>query len=378
VFYSEVMPRARTIWRIAIGIIAVLVLIAIGFSALELYVERKGPEASAARAREALAAHRQQFVDDQHVLAGLPFFASRPGNRDAGPLIGPRVRWIRVDPEAAPGSVPGMMLDPTVMDKLGKDWMHAGPEAWTGVDLAWMARLKEYDLWDVDQNSLPSHPRFFLDTEPDSRDLWGWAELRIAKGIHDGAVGPALSEVEELARLCFTTERFFPQIDGLGILGLVRQTRQLLAMTATAPAADRENIPRMKRALFGAIAFARLGTPASYETDFSRIAVGRCAALHDGVELALYLRALLRDTRSADYQHMERLLAAAPDCRLGSLRRRWALADDERLLQSNSWWDRVKMRWIPGSRRRRGEVLVAISEQDWFKQYDKPSPLKAR
>jgi hypothetical protein len=157
----------------------------------------------------------------------------------------------------------------------------------------------------------------------------------------------------------------------------VRQTRQRLAITAPAPAADRET-PRMKRALFGALAFARLGTPASYEADFSRIAVGRCAALHDGVELALYLRADLRDTRSADYQHMERLLAAAPDCRLGSLRRRWALADDERLLQSNSWWDRVKMRWIPGSRQRRGEVLVAISEQDWFRQYNKPSTLEAR
>jgi hypothetical protein len=171
VLYSIRMPRARTIWRIAIATTAALVVIAIGFSGLELYVERKGPEASAARAREALAAHRQEFMDDQRVLAGLPFFASRPGKRDAGPLIGPRVRWIRVDPDGASGSARGVMLDQTAIDKLGKDWMHAGPEAWAGVDLAWMARLKEYDLWDVDQNSLPSDPRFFLDTEPDSRDL---------------------------------------------------------------------------------------------------------------------------------------------------------------------------------------------------------------
>ena len=371
VLYSVTMPRARTIWRIAIATTAALVVIAIGFSASELYVARTAIEASAARAREALVAHRQEFIDDQNFLASLAFFAARPGKRDAGPLIGPRVHWSCVGPEGAHGSVPGLMLDQTVIDKLGKDWMHAGPEAWTGVDLAWMSRLKEYDLWDLDQNRVPSDPRFFSDPNPDNRDLFGWAKLRIAKGIHDGAVGPALSEVEELARLCFATERLSPQIDGLAILGLVSQTRQRLAIAAPAPDADRE-IPRIKRAVFGAIAFARLGTPVSYEADFSRIAVGRCAALHEGLQIALQIRADLRDTRPADYQHMERLLAAAPDCRLGSLRRRWALADDERQFQSDGWWDRVTTRWIPGSRHLRGEVLLAISEQDWFRQYTNP------
>jgi hypothetical protein len=343
-----------------------------GFSAYFLHRMREAFEAHAARGRTALATHRQEFMNDQEVLASLPFFAPRPGKRDAGPMIGPRVRWALATPQAtSSAAVRGVTLDRTAIDKLGEDWMHAGPEVWAGVDLAWMSRLAEYDLWDVDQNGIPPDPRFFLDTHPDTGDLWGWAKLRIAKGFHDGAVGPALSEVEELARLCFTTERFEGQIDGLSILTLVRKARKHLAVAAPARAVDGESIPRIHRAIFGALAFARLETPASYEDDFSRIAVGRCAALHMGLQAALQLRAGLRDARSADYQHMERLLAAAPDCRLGSLRRRWALPDDERMFQPDGWWERVPMRWIPGSRQYKGEVLLAISEQDWFRPYER-------
>lgn len=362
------MPRARTIRRVILATVAVVVVAAIGFSAYVLHQMREAFATHAARGRTALATHRQEFMNDQHLLASLPLFAPRPGKRDAGPVIGPRVRWALATSSA---SVHGVTLDRTAIDKLGKDWMHAGPGVWAGVDLAWMSRLAEYDLWDVDQNSIPPDLRFFFDTSPDSGDLQGWAKLRIAKGFHDGAVGPALIEVEDLARLCFTIERVDAQFDGLAILTLVRQARKRLAVTAPAPAADDERIPRIRRAIFGAIAFARLGTPASYEDDFSRIAVGRCAALHLGLQAALQLRAELRDARPEDYQHMERLLAAAPDCRLGSLRQRWALPDDERLFQRDSWWGRGRMmHWLPGYRYFQGEVALAISEQDWFKQYE--------
>jgi hypothetical protein len=331
---------------------------------------RKTLETNAARASAALAAHRQEFMDDQLYLSSLALFAPRAGNHDAGLLIAPRVRWILASPGGGTGSVHGATLDQTMIDKLGKDWMYAGPEAWKDVDLAWMSRLTRYDLWNLDETSIKSDPRSFRDREPESKDLWGWAKLRIAKGVHDGAVGPALGEVEDLARLCFRTERFQTQIAGLGLLELEALARQRLAVAAPSPASDPENILRIKRAIFGAIAFARLGTPNSYEDDFSRIVVGRCAALHDGLQIALQHRADLRETRPADYQHMERLLAAAPDCRLALLRQRWALSDDERMFQSDNWWDRTTMRWVPRWRRLRAALVVALGEQDWLGHYE--------
>ncbi len=104
-------------------------------------------EARAARLRTALAAHRQEFLEDQHWLASLPMFAPRSGHRDAGPLLGPRVRWMREPGDANPISMGGT-LDRSVIGKLGDNWMHAGPELWGGVDFAWMAHLGEYDLYE--------------------------------------------------------------------------------------------------------------------------------------------------------------------------------------------------------------------------------------
>jgi hypothetical protein len=276
---------------------------------------------------------------DQRWLASLPMFAPRSGNRDAGPLIGPRVHWIVAgSPSAKP-----LALDPTAMDKLGDGWVRAGPDVWGAVDLGWMAHLAEYDFWDVDGNSVPPDQPFSMDAEPSITDLGAWTKLRIAKGVHDGALHSAVADVQELARLCFTAERFETQMAGLVTLGILRQARERLDADVPAPATDRESIARVHRAIFGARAFARLETPASYESDLARIVVGRCAALHDGAQTALLLRGPLRASRRADYQHVERLLAASPECRLTSVRRRWALPDEARLAEPKDWSNRVIM-----------------------------------
>jgi hypothetical protein len=357
--------------RIVVALFAVLVLAAIAIVGYTVHVMHNAFEASGSRARAALVAHRQVFMDDQRWLASLPMFAPRAGNRDAGPLIGPRVHWTL----AARRSADPRALDRSAIDKLGDDWVHAGSDVWGAIDLGWMAHLAEYDLWDVDQNSIPPGTQFFVtDAEPDLADLAAWAKLRIAKGAHDGALGSAVAEVQELARLCFTAERFETQMAGLVTLGILRHAREQLGAPVAAPAMDRESIGRVRRAIFGARAFGRLETPASYEVDFARIAVGRCAALHDGSHTALLLRAQLHEARPAEYQHMERLLAGSPECRLPSVRRRWALPDDERVSEPKAWWDRILMRRIPAYRRFVGETLLAISQQDWFKQYEKGRP----
>jgi hypothetical protein len=364
------VPRARTIWKTILAIVASLVLVAVAFIGYTVHVMHKTFETSATRARAALAAHRDEFMEDQRWLASLPMFAPRSGNRDAGSLIGPRVHWIVAgSPSAEP-----LALDPTAIDKLGDGWVRAGPDVWGAVDLGLMAHLGEYDFWDVDRNSVPPGQQFSMDAEPSITDLAAWAKLRIAKGVHDGALGSAVADVQELARLCFTAERFETQMAGLATLGILRQARERLGAAVPAPAAERESIARVRRAIFGARAFARLQTAASYEGDFAQIAMGRCAALYDGSHTALLLRAQLREARPADYQHVERLLASSPECRLGSVRRRWAVPDDERLSEPKEWWDRMLMHRIPAYRRFIGETLLAISEQDWFKQYEKGAP----
>lgn len=89
-----------------------------------------------------------------------------------------------------------------------------------------------------------------------------------------------------------------------------------------------EDMTRLLRATWAAVAFAQLHAPASSEDDFARIAVGRCAALDEGLRTALFVRPLLGSAWRAEYAHMARLLAAAPDCRLAAMRSRWATPDD--------------------------------------------------
>lgn len=357
------MPRARTIRRILLAVGAVLVAVAIGLAAYTGHVIRSTSEARAARLRAALAAHREEFLEDQRLLASLPIFAPRSGNRDAGPLIGPRVHWMLAAESGNPASVPGMTLDPSVVEKLSDDWMHAGPDVWSGVDFGWMAQLAEYDYWHVDRNALPPEQDLWSDAAPDSRDLWAWSKLRIAKGVHEHALAPALAEVQELARLCLTVERFQTQLAGVAMLRQVRKAVEREAPALSSRTADPETTDRILRAISAARGFARLETPALYEADFAKVFVGRCAALHDGLRTALLVRAQLRDARPADYQHMERLLAASPDCRLGAVRQRWARPDDERYSEPKRWWNGVLMR-------RRGEVMLSIAEQDWFRPYE--------
>lgn len=319
------------------------------------------------QARDALARHRQAILDDQAKLAELELLARRPFARDAGALIAPRLRWIGAGrPEGGERA-----LDPKAGERLGEDWVHAAPGAWAGVDLAWLSELAAYDHWDVDAGEGPVDPAIPRGREPSAVELFTWAELRIAKGVHDGAPGPALREVLDLARLCFTAERGWGQRAGVALLSLVRKAEEKLQL-APLPGTDQETVARIGRAAWGAVAMARLVTPAEYEADFARLPVGRCAALHEGLADALVLRGRLRAARPEAYAHMDRLLAAAPDCRLARLRARWAAPDDPRVLAPASVTDRILLA-LPGGRHALGELLLGIVEQEWLNLYERPA-----
>ncbi len=179
---------------------------------------------------------------------------------------------------ATPVSVPGMTLDPGLIEKLGDDRIRAGPDVWSGIDFGWMAQLSEYDYWDVDRNAVRPKQDFWSDTEPDSRDLWAWSKLRIAKGVHEHALAPALAEVQELARLCLTVERFPTQLAGIAMLRQARKAAEREAPALSSRTADNETTDQMLRALSAARGFARLETPASYERDLDEVVVGRAWA----------------------------------------------------------------------------------------------------
>src|SRR6266545_3723040 len=151
------MNLSRTLRTVLISGGSTAVVVVIGVAAATVYTARTTSERSRARQHVALAKYHQEFLEDQRFAATLPIFARRPGARDAGPLLGPRVSWAVTGPEALrryhdslPPEMRGLAPDPVFSRKLGPHWLDADPALWTGLDFGWMARLAELDFWDLD------------------------------------------------------------------------------------------------------------------------------------------------------------------------------------------------------------------------------------
>lgn len=366
------MSAARRVAPIVLGVLLALLLVGAGLACLAYHRLYRGFAfaRTVARTGESIRRHRTEFLEDQAYAAGLPSFARRGGTRDAGPVIGPRIRWVRRGAGAIElAALSGGAIDRGLRDRVDDDWPHAAPELWRDLDFGWMGQLAELDLWDLEQNSV-SDPDDLVGPEPDVADLTTWAKLRLARGLHEGTLPAAVAEVEDLARLCFTTERLSPQLAGLALLSFVYRAQRQAGGPPPAP-----DLGRIRRALYGARAFARLETPPGDGPTFDQLRVGRCAALHDGAWVALLARPSLREPRSAEYRRLEDLLARSPECRLRSLRARWALPDDA-TPRGDTWWDRALWSGSTAWRRRQGEILVAIGAQDWLADYDRRSPAR--
>lgn len=326
------------------------------------------------RRRRELLAHREAFFDDQRALARLPLLAPRAGDRDAGPLFSQRIRRLKVTAKEAEPAMPALGLAAGTHEAIVDDWRHAAPSLWANVDFSWMATLGDFDYWDLEALGPAPLAGVSIAPVPNLVDVGDWVRLRLAKGLHDGDLPRAQSEVRELARLLLTTEDLGTILVGASFLGTAASARTPEVFEGPV---TREDRLRMSRATFATFAFTIVGAPEEAEPDFKDIRFGRCVALHDAVMLALPLRSGLSEARLRDVAVLGRLLAEAPECRLRSLRRKWA-APDEPLPAERTLLRRLTMA-IPWTRHFQGDTLLNISSaQDWFRGYRPEGVARAR
>ncbi len=383
------MSRGRSFGKVLALGCGIAVLTALAVAIFWWHIARTGVEGSRARQGEALARYREAFLEDQRFAATLPVFARRIGDRDAGPVIGPRVGWWASDPrtldpwrQTQPESARGLEMDEELPKKIGKEWLDARPALWAGLDFSWMSSLPSYDFWDLQRHGPPTDPNdVFRGPTPNVSKLFAWAKLRLAKGLREGAPAKAIRDVEELARLCASTEDTGVLAMGVGLLAVADKARGRAASSPRAPKdlgkpIGPEGLERLRRAMWGALAYAELRARADHDGDWERIAIGRCAALGHGLAAALTVRPFLAEAYAAEYQRLDKLLAASPECRLDRLRRLWsrpAPTTLDALAADRAWPARLAIRWVPGARTLEGEVVLAIGEQDWFRLYRQPA-----
>ena len=291
--------------------------------------------------------------------------ASRSGNRDAGQLIGPRVHWMLAAGRPNPASVAGMTLDPSVIGTLGDGWMHAGPDVWSGIDFGWMVSLAEYDYWDVDRNAVPPEPDSWSDTEPDSRELWAWSKLRIAKGVHEHALAPALAEVRSGSSLPHG-QRSPTQLAGIAMLRQVRRAaerrRQRCPVERPMPKAPTECCaPSPQRGDSRRSRLPRRTRPILPRWSWAGALLCTMGCERRSWFALSYAKRAPRTTNIWSACFRLRPIAS----RIGS--QTMALPDDERSSQPKPWLDRILTR-------RSGEIMLSVAEQDWFRLYEKRAP----
>jgi len=391
------MTRRRIV--VALGTIAgVLLLLAAAGVGFTIHVMRSASAGSERRQRAALERNREAFLQDQLALAALPFLA-RAAGADAGPVLAPRVRWMTVaqatrglaqtvvppvgdaplpDPAlerwhaALPEADRHLTLAPSLGDRLaGKGWLDLPSSVAEDVDLEWMARLRDFAGWDVAASS----PKETLDgglevhASPGT-DVVAWARLRLLAGLRSRSLQAAVADVDELARLCAGSD------DAILVrlaAALERDVDAALARDGLGAEGRSGRRPfeadRYLRAVGAARAWTDLRASSDRDADWDSITVGRCAALRDGVELALGIRPLLRGAYQPALARLGRLLERSPECRLQHQRRAWvdpSLGGWASAAETTSFADKV-LGWIAPDYP--AEALLAISEQDWFKGY---------
>lgn len=326
------------------------------------------------------ARFRDRIMADQRRWSGDPLFARRDGG-DAAALMLQHISWDRVAPpvKGLPAHVTAALRD------AGNDWL-THPIELSAVDTEWMRELGAYGSWDLEGPGTPLHGtpfNGFEDEYPNFVDVMDFARVRLRVGIDRGEPGPALEDVQELARLSFTSERLISDMVGAAVLGLHRRASEHARANGLDAGGVREfseaEVESIRSALWTASSSTSLlGSPTAIAPDFPL--VGQCSAQ---LELAgaLLVRPYASSIFRERYRDLDEGLAKSP-CRVGRLRAAWsthgvaelplggaALCASATMGTPSSCNVPDFVVHLPFVRDTIGTTLVTVATTDWFKFY---------
>ena len=374
------MPRA---FKVLLLLVVVALLSSVGFGYSVVHQARAksagitaAQDADAERYRARIEADTARWKHD-------PLFAPHEGG-DAAALLFAHVRWEKdtVRPDPAPPVVSA------AFKTWGLDWpRHAAELELSGVDLAWMSQLEHFGFWDLEGPDSPGHDLPFepvTETIPNFVDAQLLGKLRLAQGLQSGGPVRAAAEVRQLARLCLSSESLVGEMIGVALLGIERRVheeavRRGLPVDGWTPISE-EDQASLQRVLW--VAPASFDLLASEALAARRPAIGDCAGLREGLNLAFYLDGYLREELPARYESLGRALAD-PRCRLRRLRAAWGLSGQKGQLpvgagacppgtetaQNPACAAPGPLGRLPLLRAYLAQMLVATATPDWFRRY---------
>jgi hypothetical protein len=253
--------------------------------------------------------HEEKFFADQKVLSSEPFFAF-PGQKfDAGPYLNDRVAWsgLEREPYRQLHYRPVYVVEKM---KFAQDWpAHSNDPSLPVVDLSWMARLSDFDHWDIYGSGVVgktvlSNPHETWASVPilDYQVLQQYARLRLMKGIRERKLLSALREVRRLNHLIYSNEILVGSMVSVALLNLERTAyeygvkHQLIAAGDWKPMSADTTL-RARRAMFGFAQAFQFFTDAEFMARAfdGHSTAGYCSALSEGMLTGSAMRPFAND-----------------------------------------------------------------------------------
>lgn len=378
--------------RVWIGLAVVLAVVVVGLVLVGTLLAREG-EATFQKSQQQLADDWSRWsaeiqVDDVR-WKNHPLLQPHDGG-DASALLFAHVRWDKLDGGRATPEIPEPLTKQ--FKEWGPDWpQHAGEAGVELLDLAWMSDLERYGYWDLEPvggplDAVPFAP--LSEPIPQFVDLLNIARARLAQGLASGHHVEAAHEVRELARLTLSSEQLVGAMVGVALLHLEQRAwdeavDRRLDVTDWEPVSE-DDQHRLKRLLWAAN--APLSLAGNGPMLSSRVEVGRCTALREGLGSAHFLRGYLQRRLPERYGALTRALEES-SCRLRRQRAVWTGDRPEGQLPlsmaafcTGDFGDPslplcrapdFAVR-LPFVREFLGMTLASGSTPDWFKPYRSP------
>ena len=284
-------PTASSLRAVIVAVVGTFSVAAAGALALVAHSQ----QGLITRVQDAGKIDPAKVLEEHAYIATLDAFAPTTRERDAGELLNPH---LKLDMDGYPAESPRWWTDVSddERERIREHWLDDpdlafGPDPWTRYDDRILQSLMAYDHW-VPESS--GAYRTYLSgpiTLPESApipDLIGLQFLvkaRLARGLHQEQVLPALKEVRHLARLLLNAEHTVPVMVGLSVLSAERRAAEKAMQAGLLDSDDwtpvsKADADRVRGAIFdGAVLLVWPERPEA-EALFDRPhVVGRCAML---------------------------------------------------------------------------------------------------
>lgn len=287
-----------------LGIVAVsyLVLITLQTSSLGLY----GP--ALRKKQQRLLALTPEYTRIQTLFSHLDVYQTNNAGKDAGDFLNPIVRW-----PLQCGSPEYLQHPPAGPLQVSAEWQSRiqtridiqNYSSWDlrKLDLSWLAKLKQFDYWDLSlADSQKTHYNRLLQQKisaieyfravpyPAFADLFQFGQLRLMQGLKQRKMKAALEEVRHLAKLLYSTESMQGLIVSAAMLVAEEKAYQLAVEKKILAKSDwtpvTEGLDLLNNGLINVL--PQYGAYASddiliHTIENPKNTIGRCAAIQEGL-----------------------------------------------------------------------------------------------